>query len=330
MWVSITILIRSANSKLRAVFLFFKKEIMRDKNEKSGIGVLYNAALPEYLGIYSGQLDYVEIIPDMFWSDEGREANPRFAEMPKWKQQLDWIADRLPLVAHNIGISLGTIDYFDKEYIYFMKGMHEKYDFKWHSDHLSFLKLPTKGPHDHNAGIAVPVPFDEEYLEMIGDKIDFITSQVKLPFLIENNVYFIEYPEQDYTEIEFINKLTKEHDCNVLLDIHNLYANSINQKIKSKAYIDGLDMSKVLEMHIAGGNFMNGTYMDSHAGPCPDEVWELLDYAVERAPNLMGITFEFHESYFHLLQFEGLNRQIQMARNIWNKYHCKLIQCELT
>jgi uncharacterized protein len=84
-------------------------------------------------------------------------------------------------------------------------------------------------------------------------------------------------------------------------------------------------MSKVIEMHIAGGNKMNGMYMDSHAGPCPDEVWELLDYAVSKAPNLQGITFEFHESYFPLLQFDGLNQQLDMARTIWNKYQVKQV-----
>ncbi len=302
---------------------------MKVDKHKLGVGILYNAALPEYLQSNISHLDYIEIIPDMFWSDDGRGANPRFVELPQWRQQLDWISERVPLVAHNIGISLGTIDYFDEEYIYFMKKMNEKYHFKWHSDHLSFLKLPTKGSHDHNAGIAVPVPYDEDYLEMISKKTEFITNEIKLPFLIENNVYFVEYPDQDYTETEFINKLVNKNDnCNILLDIHNLYANSINQKIKSKAYIDELDMTRVLEMHIAGGNEMNGTYMDSHAGPCPDEVWELLDYAVSKAPNLRGITFEFHESYFHILKFDGLNHQLDTARNILNKYRIKSEECE--
>jgi uncharacterized protein len=301
---------------------------MTANNEKLGIGILYNAALPEYLQHYIDQVDYMEIIPDMFWSDEGKGLPHRFVEMPKWRQQLDWMAARAPLVAHNIGISLGTADHFDTEYIQFMKALHAQYQLRWHSDHLSFLKLPCKGPHDHNAGIAVPVPYDQEYLDMIGSKVDFIQEQVQLPFLIENNVYFVEYPEQDYTETAFINQLTSTHDCQVLLDIHNLYANSVNQQLKSKNYIRELDMSKVVEMHIAGGNDMNGFYMDSHAGPCPDEVWELLDYAVEKAPNLRGITFEFHESYFPLLQFEGLNRQVSMARAVWNKHHTKTTELE--
>lgn len=293
------------------------------KTGQLGIGILYNASLPEYLKQHIDQLDYIEIIPDMFWSDEGRGQEPRFRPLPKWMHQLDWIAERVPLVAHNIGISIGTIDYFDEEYIRFMRQMHEKYQFKWHSDHLSFLKLPTKGPHDHNAGIAIPVPYDEEYLRMIGEKVEFIRNTIDIPFLLENNVYFVEYPEQDYTETAFVNKLVRSHQCNILLDIHNLHANAINQGADAKTYIDELDMSKVLEMHIAGGNDMNGFYMDSHAGPCPDEVWELLDYAVSKAPNLRGITFEFHESYFPLLQFEGLNKQIELARNTWKKYHLK-------
>ena len=245
------------------------------------------------------------------------------------RYQLDFFAERVPLVAHNIGMSLGTVDYFDKEYILFMKEMNDEYHFKWYSDHLSFLKLPTKGPHDHNAGIALPVPYDKEYLDMIGEKINFITNEMSLPFLIDNNVYFVEYPDQDYTETDFINRLNSNNDqCNIPVDIHNLYANSKNQKILSKTYIDELNMEKVLEMHSAGGNEMNGMYMDSHAGPCPDEVWELLDYAVSKAPNLRGITFEFHESYFPLLQFYGLNYQLETARNIWLKHQIKTPQLE--
>lgn len=295
-----------------------------NQQEKLGAGLLYNAALPEYLAVHINNVDYIEIIPDMFWSDMGRGANPRFIDLPQWRHQLDILAAKVPLVAHNIGMSLGTAGYFDTEYIAFMKEMNKQYHFQWHSDHLGFFKLPTKGPHDHNAGIAVPVPYDNEYLEMIADKIDFITSQVDLPFLLENNVYFVEYPDQDYTETDFINKLiARNKNAYVLLDIHNLYANSINQKIKSKEYIDSLDMTKVLEMHIAGGNEMNGIYMDSHAGPCPDEVWELLDYAVSKAPNLRGITFEFHDSYFPLLQFDGLNHQLETARNILRKHQPK-------
>lgn len=303
---------------------------MEANSNKLGIGLLYNAALPDYLDHHISEVDYIEIIPDMFWSDEGRGCKPRFTDLPSWRYQLDRLSEQTALVAHHIGMSLGTAGFLDTEYINFIKEMHQQYRFKWHSDHLSFLKLPSAGPHDHNAGIAIPVPYDEEMLQMLSDKIDYITAEINIPFLLENNVYFVEYPDQDYTETAFINKLMQKNESShILLDIHNLYANSINQHVKARQYIDELDMSKVIEMHIAGGNESDGMYMDSHAGPCPDEVWSLLDYAVSKAPNLRGITFEFHESYFPLLRFDGLNEQVRMARNIWNKYHAKTLVHEL-
>ena len=60
-------------------------------------------------------------------------------------------------------------------------------------------------------------------------------------------------------------------------------------------------------------------YTDSHAGPCPGRVWELLEYVCERAPNLLGITFEFHESYYPLLEERGIEAELEAARRIWNR-----------
>lgn len=209
-----------------------------------------------------------------------------------------------------------------------MKNIHNMYKFKWHSDHLSFIKLPNSGPHDHNAGLAIPVPYDKEYLQMMEEKINIIQDEISIPFILENNVYFIEYEDQDYTEVEFINKLVDNTSCGILLDIHNLYTNSRNHFINTKKYIDELNMEGVLELHIAGGNTLEEFYIDSHAGPCPDELWEILDYAVSKANKLNGITFEFHESYFPILGFEGIEQQLKLAKSIWDKYNKNSIKYE--
>src|SRR5829696_7031773 len=108
------------------------KQFCKMNTDQLGVGILYNASLPGYLEQFIDNLDYIEIIPDMFWSDEGREQQPRFTPLPKWMQQLDWIAERVPLVAHNVGISIGSMDVFDIEYIRYMQQMHAVYQFKWH------------------------------------------------------------------------------------------------------------------------------------------------------------------------------------------------------
>jgi uncharacterized protein (UPF0276 family) len=77
-----------------------------------------------------------------------------------------------------------------------------------------------------------------------------------------------------------------------------------------------LDLTAVEEVHVAGGNELDGTYLDSHAGPCPEEVWDLLAAVVPRAYRLRGITYEFHESYFPSLGLAGVQRELARAAEI--------------
>jgi uncharacterized protein (UPF0276 family) len=285
-----------------------------------GVGLLYNAALPEYLRDFPDSFDYLEIIPEMFWTDRGPKAPQRFVELSGWVEMLDGLSRDVPLVAHNIGLSLGSADYFDKTYPEHIAEWHERYGFHWHSDHLSFVRMTSADGHDHNAGLAVPVPYDYEVADLIVERIKAVQASVPLPFLIENNVYFIDVPDQDMTEPEFLNHLSRQTGCGVLLDLHNLYANARNHGFDAQAWLDELELDRVLEMHIAGGSELAGLYTDSHAGPCPEPVWDLLESALPRAPHVRGITFEFHDSYYPLLKSEGILRELDHARAIWRRH----------
>ena len=69
-----------------------------------GVGLLYNPSLPEYLRARPETFDYIEVIPEMFWTDRGPGESPRFVELEAWVDLLDWIATQCPVVAHNIGL----------------------------------------------------------------------------------------------------------------------------------------------------------------------------------------------------------------------------------
>ena len=288
---------------------------------KLGVGLVYNPALPEYLRAHPGTYDYVEVIPEMFWTDRGRGKEPRFVELEGWVQTLDWICGRVPVVAHNIGLSLGSADHFEADYAEHIAGWQERFGFPWHSDHLSFVRITSVEGHDHNAGLAVPVPYDYDVLEMIAERIVAVQEAVPVPFLIENNVYFIDVPDQDLSEPEFLNALTERTGCGLLLDVHNVYANARNHGFDARDFIEQLDRSRIVEIHIAGGSELAGMYTDSHAGPCPPAVWELLEWVVPSAPNLAAITFEFHDSYYPLLKAEGISAELERARDVWNGRH---------
>jgi uncharacterized protein (UPF0276 family) len=285
---------------------------------KLGVGLLYNPALGDFLPSNLQAVDFIEIIPDMFRTDQGRGQTPRFVELESWIEVLDWLLTHLPVIAHNIGLSIATSDLFDIEYVQELARWQQRCRFPWHSDHLSFVQVHTADGHEHSTGMAVPVPYDLEVFEMIAQRVEDVQRSVPIPFLLENNVFYVNILEQELSEPEFLNRLTARTGCGILLDIHNVYANARNHGFDSRAdFIDQLDLTRVVELHIAGGNELAGMYTDSHAGPCPEPVWELLEHVVPRTPNLRAITFEFHESYYPLLGDNGILEQLARARDAW-------------
>jgi uncharacterized protein (UPF0276 family) len=279
-----------------------------------GVGVLYNPALTDFLHSDLEALDYVEVIPDMGQTDRGPGQSPRYTELEAWLELMDWLSARRPLIAHNIGLSIGSADVFEPEYVAQMAHWQQRYGFTWHSDHLSFAQLGGVEGHSHNVGLALPVPYDEPVLRMIAGRVEIVQRALGVPFLLENNVYYVDLPDQEMTEPEFLNRLTARTGCGLLLDVHNVYTNARNHGFDALGFVDAIDLARVVEVHIAGGNELAGMYTDSHAGPCPPEVWTLLAHVAARAPNLRAVTFEFHESYFPLLGGFGLRKQIDRAR----------------
>ena len=284
-----------------------------------GVGVLYNPSLAGFLRSDLELLDYVAVIPDRFWTDRGPGHPARFEEIGAWMEVVEHVAARRPVVSHSVGMSIGSADWFDTEHLEQLARWHERFRFPWHSDHLSFARVAGEDAHSVAAGMACPVPYDREVLEMVAERVERVRRTVAAPFLLENNVYYVDLPEQEMTEPEFLNRLAERAGCGLLLDVHNVYVNSVNHGFDPAAFVDALELDRVVEVHIAGGSEMLGMYTDSHAGPCPEPVWELLDRVVAGAPNLCGITFEFEETYFPRLGAEGVRGQVRRARAAWDR-----------
>lgn len=285
-----------------------------------GVGLLYNTALPPFLESDLDALDYLGVIPDMFWTDRGPGEEPRYAELEGWVEVIEAVAAERPLVAHNIGFSLASADPFEAAYLEQNASWEERFGFRWQSDHLAFGRVTNRDGHEHQAGIGVPIPYDHELLDLLATRIEAVQERISAPFLIENNVYFVEFPEQEMSEQQFLNALTERTGCGLLLDLHNLYVNARNHGFDALKFIDELDLSQVIEIHIAGGGELAGMYTDSHSGPCPEPVWELLEAVVPRAANLEGVTFEFHDSYYSRLGAEGTRRELERARGVLSRH----------
>ena len=284
-----------------------------------GVGVLYNAALPDFLRSNLELVDYVAVIPDTFWSDRGAGSVPRYAELEADVEFLEWLRERIPLVAHGIGLSIASAGAVDTDYVEQIAAWQSRFGFVWHSDHLSYVKVADEHGHDHNAGLAIPFPYDADVLELIAQKVELVQERIPIPFLLENNVSYIDIPDQDMSEPEFLNRLTAQTGCGLLLDVHNVVVNATNHGFDEREFVGSIDLTRVGEVHVAGGSELAGMYTDSHSGPAPEAVWTLLDDVVAAAPNLCGITFEFHESYYPLLKWDGIRRELELSRAAWER-----------
>jgi hypothetical protein len=118
-------------------------------------------------------------------------------------------------------------------------------------------------------------------------------------------------------EIELMNRISESGGCGYLLDLHNLYCNAINHKFDAFAAIDRIKLEQVLEIHVAGGSWLNGFWMDAHDGRVPKGVWELLEYTLPQCPNVAGVVFEILAPYARGLGIEAITEELEHAREVW-------------
>lgn len=297
----------------------FRAETEIASAPKLGVGLLFNPVLPDFVAAQPGSFDYLEIIPDREWLDRGVNSTPRYSVLDKSLDFFRRVREKKPMTCHAIGLSIGSAALFDTGHVEQIQRMQEEMCFSWHSDHLSFARLPL-GDNEMHTAISLPVPYDGEVLDLLIERVKHIRSVVQCPFLLENNVYYVDVPDQDINEPEFLNRLSRESGCGILLDLHNVYVNSLNHRFAPESFLRDLDLSRVVELHIAGGDYLLDFYTDAHAGPVAEPVWRLLEETLRSAPWIRAVTFEFHESSYYLLRAEGILAQLDHAREIWERY----------
>lgn len=281
-----------------------------------GVGVTYQPKMRAFIERYCGMLDFLEIVPDMLWEDRSNDAAVRYLDDVAARRWLNTIAQKLPVVAHSIGGSIGSAHSDLAPHLAQLKRWHNDFMFPWHSDHLAF-NLALHDDSQVNVGITLPIARDDEGLELLCQRIETVQRHVPLPFAIENNVYFFDYPEQPYSDAEFLNALLRESGCYLILDLHNAYTNERNGFGRVDEFIATLDLSRVIEIHVAGGMEMDDVYLDAHSGPTPPSVIDTLHAVLPYCSNLGGITFEILGSWFEHCGDAVILDEIHALRELW-------------
>jgi uncharacterized protein len=283
----------------------------------NGVGVVFNSALPGFLDAFPEAVDYIELIPETLWTDRGRGASDRFAEVPAAVQQLASLAHRLPIACHGIGLSIGSAMPIDEEHLLRIRSVLERWNVTRFSEHLGFSRIANGRGADRHIGLGMPIPCDEDVLLWLIPRVNRVSALLGRSIIFENGVRHAPYVDEDMSEPEFLNRLAAETGCGMLLDLHNLHVDYRNNGWHADDYLDRLDLGIVREIHVAGGNVIGNAYTDSHAGPSPPEVWALLRQIAPRCDNLEGITFEFHDSYYPSFGAPLLRAELAALAEVW-------------
>ena len=262
-----------------------------------GVGLGYRRPLRGGIFQHRDQIEFLELIADHYLSPTHEQ-----------EEELDLLATHFPLVPHGIGLSLGSAEGLDPGYLRDLGRLVRRLNPPWWSEHVSFTRA---GGID--IGHLSPMPFTWEAVHVLHRNIGAVQSAIDAPFLLENVAYLVRLPGAEMSEAQFIGEVAERCNCGLLLDITNLYANSTNHGYDAHAFLDALPMDRVVQLHFAGGHWVDDVLVDSHSQPTHREVWELMEEVLGRTPNVAGAVLERDEN---LPAVEALVEELDHARQI--------------
>lgn len=217
------------------------------------------------------------------------------------------LAEHYPLVFHGISLSLGSLKPLDREYLRnvgdFIKGHRPL----WFSDHLCYSSV--MGAQFHSL---LPLPFTREAIDHVVPRIRQAQDMLEMPLAIENISYYATPAEPEMPEWLFLQEVAERADCGILLDVNNLYVNSVNFGFDPGEYLNAVNWDRVMHVHVAGHRRMRDFLLDTHGAPVIDPVWEILKEAAART-ELPAVMIERD---VHLPPLEEQVAEVEHAREV--------------
>ncbi len=198
-------------------------------------------------------------------------ADNYFAEGGLAHRQLADICAHYPITVHSVGMSLGSIDPPDFSYLQKIKNLAKRHDALSISDHLCFVSADNVRLHD-----LLPLPHTEEAVRHTASKIRQVQDFFEQRILIENISSYLTYQSSVMGEVEFLNAVATEADCDILLDLNNLYVSAYNHKYDVQAMLRGVNAERVRQIHLGGFEDKGVYLLDAHNHRVAGEVWDLL------------------------------------------------------
>lgn len=255
--------------------------------------------IPHYAYIFEHRPDvgFFEIISENFMEAAG---------LPS--RNLDRILETYPVVLHGVCMSLGAPGPLDMDYLRKLKALARRTKAPWFSDHLCWSHLGAHHYHD-----LLPLPYTQEAIDHVAAKARVAQDFLEIPFGIENLSAVAEFTASRMPEWEFYRAVVEKAGCRMMLDVNNIYVSSRNHHFDPMDYVRGLDLSRVLQIHLAGHTDKGTHVLDTHDHPVRDEVWRLFEAVYQGCGGASTMVewddnfLPFPETYAEVLKAKALS-----------------------
>jgi uncharacterized protein len=224
--------------------------------------------VPHYEAILATHppVDWFEVLTENYLVPGGRPLH-----------YLTRVRERYPLAMHGVSLSIGSSAPLDREYLRQLKALAQRIEPAWISDHLCWTGVAGRNTHD-----LLPLPYTEEALASVVERVRTVQDYLGRRILLENVSSYVAFRDSRLTEWQFLGEIATRADCLILLDVNNIYVSAVNHEFDPLEYLNAIPAERVQQIHLAGHEDHGDYLIDTHDHPVPDPVWELYASAVRR------------------------------------------------
>ncbi|MCH7393497.1 DUF692 domain-containing protein [Acinetobacter dispersus] len=239
--------------------------------------------------------DFIEVAPENWMGFGGRHA-----------KLLEQCVEKAPLICHGLSLSIGGPHPLNLEFIQQVKNFLQSYQVPIYSEHLSYT---------HDGGYLydlLPIPMTEAAVDYVAERILRVQDILGQRLVIENVSTYL-MPNAEMREAEFVREVLLKADCELLLDVNNVYVNSINHGSDAYAFIDAMPKDRICYLHVAGHEQVEKDLLiDTHGAAISDPVWQLLRYSYQ----VCGVKPTLLERDFNIPSWQQLQNELTNIKNM--------------
>ncbi|MBP7880506.1 MAG: DUF692 domain-containing protein [Acinetobacter sp.] len=249
--------------------------------------------------------DFIEVAPENWMNFGGRHA-----------KLLEQCTEKAPLICHGLSLSIGGPHPLNIEFIQQIKTFLKRYQVSTYSEHLSYT---NDGGYLYDL---LPIPMTEDAVRYVSERILRVQDILGQKLVLENVSTYL-MPHAEMSEAEFVAEVIKQSDCELLLDVNNVYVNSINHQSNPYEFIKKMPRDRIRYLHIAGHEQVSDDLLiDTHGAEIGDQVWELLEFTYQQhgvKPTLLERDFNiptWQELQDELVTIQSIQKQFLLTSSL--------------